>query len=226
MLAPPTAHIKHVQNILNRLGYKAGIANGVSGPNTVKAIKAYQKDMSLPEDGEISQWLINALQKTYQAKADAAWARAKSKNTPGAYREFLKTYPDTAWQNQARGRFQKLQRKEEQRAESRSWATIKSIKSGKTNATYDDLFRAYRKFLNNFPKSRHAIEVRRYLAKTSKQMCWYYGIRAKNLEEGFKNSSPESQNGEWGQKWLEGLRETRELEKYYCEAKIVFAKEQ
>ena len=45
--------IKWAQNRLNELGYNAGKADGIFGPNTDKAVKAFQKANGLSQDGDI-----------------------------------------------------------------------------------------------------------------------------------------------------------------------------
>ena len=50
------------QAALNNLGYNAGPVDGVFGPSTRSAVRAYQSDNSLPVTGEVTQSLIAQLQ--------------------------------------------------------------------------------------------------------------------------------------------------------------------
>jgi hypothetical protein len=51
-----------VQRQLDRLGYIPGPADGVIGPRTESAIKAYQEDHQLPSDGRITDDLLRLLE--------------------------------------------------------------------------------------------------------------------------------------------------------------------
>lgn len=64
---PPSAEDRKavtalVQKQLDRLGYVPGPADGVIGPRTETAIKAFQEDHQLPMTGEIDDRLLKALQ--------------------------------------------------------------------------------------------------------------------------------------------------------------------
>ncbi|WP_423222121.1 lytic murein transglycosylase [Limimaricola pyoseonensis] len=50
-----------IQRRLNALGYEAGGADGIIGPNTISAIRAYQRDRGLAQDGFASESLLNRL---------------------------------------------------------------------------------------------------------------------------------------------------------------------
>lgn len=58
--------INSIQTSLNRLGYRAGPVDGVFGPQTATAIRAYQRDHNLREDGRPSPRL-----------ADHLWSRGR-----------------------------------------------------------------------------------------------------------------------------------------------------
>jgi hypothetical protein len=51
-----------VQQALAILGYDAGTADGALGPRTQAAIREFQRDVGLPEDGAISESLLDALE--------------------------------------------------------------------------------------------------------------------------------------------------------------------
>jgi peptidoglycan hydrolase-like protein with peptidoglycan-binding domain len=53
--------IAAVQRALGQLGYTVGVADGVMGPATRRAILAFQKDHGLAEDGRLTQALANLL---------------------------------------------------------------------------------------------------------------------------------------------------------------------
>ena len=55
---PTREEVKAVQSDLVELGYNPGEPDGVAGPLTTEAIKAYQKDAGLEPDGRITQILI------------------------------------------------------------------------------------------------------------------------------------------------------------------------
>ncbi|MDH3475162.1 MAG: SEL1-like repeat protein [Rhodospirillales bacterium] len=56
---PPT--VAYLQDKLNRLGYDAGRADGLMGPRTRGAIRAYQKDAGLAADGRLTPGLLEAV---------------------------------------------------------------------------------------------------------------------------------------------------------------------
>ena len=45
--------VRWAQARLNELGYNSGKADGIFGPNTDKAVKAFQKAQGLSQDGDI-----------------------------------------------------------------------------------------------------------------------------------------------------------------------------
>ena len=53
--------IKAVQQALNEAGYNCGTVDGLAGRKTKEAIKAFEKDHALTEDGVIDQVFLNAL---------------------------------------------------------------------------------------------------------------------------------------------------------------------
>jgi localization factor PodJL len=56
---PPT--VAYLQDKLNRLGFDAGAADGLLGPRTRGAIRAYQKDAGLAVDGRLTPGLLEAV---------------------------------------------------------------------------------------------------------------------------------------------------------------------
>lgn len=53
-----------VQELLNNLGYESGPNDGLMGPKTRNAIRAFQKDAGLPVTGKIDSELLASLQST------------------------------------------------------------------------------------------------------------------------------------------------------------------
>jgi peptidoglycan hydrolase-like protein with peptidoglycan-binding domain len=61
-MAAETSFVADVQQKLNVLGYEAGPNDGLMGPRTRKAIRAFQKDAGLPVTGEIDSELLTHLE--------------------------------------------------------------------------------------------------------------------------------------------------------------------
>ena len=53
-----------IQTILSALGYNPGTVDGIYGERTRAAIEAFQQDISIPVDGQISQQLFHTLQQS------------------------------------------------------------------------------------------------------------------------------------------------------------------
>jgi peptidoglycan hydrolase-like protein with peptidoglycan-binding domain len=58
-----THHVAAAQAALQRLGYDPGPADGLVGPRTQEAVKAFQRDRGLPETGELTHELIQLMSK-------------------------------------------------------------------------------------------------------------------------------------------------------------------
>ncbi len=58
--------VKELQNILNRLGYPAGVPDGIAGSKTRSALRAFQKAKNLPADGYPSAQILNKLRQLLQ----------------------------------------------------------------------------------------------------------------------------------------------------------------
>jgi membrane-bound lytic murein transglycosylase B len=52
---------EEMQQLLNRLGFDAGSADGIAGPRTRAAIRALQQELSLPADGYPAPALLQRL---------------------------------------------------------------------------------------------------------------------------------------------------------------------
>lgn len=57
-----TGEIAKAQNLLGALGYDAGTPDGVAGPKTTAAIRAFQKDQRLAVDGSLTRSLLARLE--------------------------------------------------------------------------------------------------------------------------------------------------------------------
>jgi peptidoglycan hydrolase-like protein with peptidoglycan-binding domain len=63
------AEVTSLQNDLKKLGFDAGKADGIFGPNTEKAVKAFQARNNLEADGIVGPKTREAMQKALAAKA-------------------------------------------------------------------------------------------------------------------------------------------------------------
>lgn len=59
--------VKSIQEMLIRLNYLNGIADGDFGGKTLTAIQAFQKDNGFPEDGIVTQEILDALSSAFAA---------------------------------------------------------------------------------------------------------------------------------------------------------------
>jgi membrane-bound lytic murein transglycosylase B len=57
----PENLIRAVQEKLNTMGFDAGTADGIIGPNTHRAIRNFQQDTGMEVDGQISSALLEKL---------------------------------------------------------------------------------------------------------------------------------------------------------------------
>jgi localization factor PodJL len=60
-IAERQALVRKIQILLAEQGYDPGPADGVAGPKTVDAVRAYQRQIGQPETGEIDSTLVAAL---------------------------------------------------------------------------------------------------------------------------------------------------------------------
>jgi hypothetical protein len=58
--------IMEAQRLLSELGYNPGAADGIAGPKTTEAVKAFQRDHGLAEDGEVTDGLLEQLRRARQ----------------------------------------------------------------------------------------------------------------------------------------------------------------
>jgi len=64
------SHVTRVQQMLLRLGYLNGEADGVFGAQTEKSVKQFQKDMGLVADGVVSTAVLDELGDKYTSNTD------------------------------------------------------------------------------------------------------------------------------------------------------------
>lgn len=61
---PSGQYVREAQQLLTDLGYKPGPADGAYGRRTADAVKAFQRNMGIPQDGQIDQNLLSLLRST------------------------------------------------------------------------------------------------------------------------------------------------------------------
>ena len=59
--SPDSQHIKEAQQLLSELGYDPGPIDGIWGPRTESALRKFQGDFGLKEDGVIDQDILSKL---------------------------------------------------------------------------------------------------------------------------------------------------------------------
>jgi len=62
-MSAPLGGMRAVQKRLAELGYKPGPVDGMAGPQTRAAIRSFQRDQGMPESGEVTPEVIDALSK-------------------------------------------------------------------------------------------------------------------------------------------------------------------
>ncbi len=70
---PSAQYIRKAQQLLKDLGYNPGPVDGQYGRRTANAVKAFQRDVGIPQDGWIDQDLLSSLKKakvTYKPAVD------------------------------------------------------------------------------------------------------------------------------------------------------------
>ena len=67
--------ITTAQGLLTSLGYDAGPADGVIGPRTIAAIRAFQKDRHIEENGALTQSLLDRLKSARAKRPEGALPR-------------------------------------------------------------------------------------------------------------------------------------------------------
>ena len=70
--------IEGVQKALSKLGFDPGKIDGIDGPNTQKAVRAFQAHASIGIDGKVGKQTRQALVDELSAKSDAVTPIPKS----------------------------------------------------------------------------------------------------------------------------------------------------
>jgi peptidoglycan hydrolase-like protein with peptidoglycan-binding domain len=87
-LADPV--VQKVQSVLKGLGFYAGDVDGLKGPGTEKAVRAYQDKMGLETTGRIDQQLLEALGEDDTTGAISGPAPGAPQATPGGNDALIK----------------------------------------------------------------------------------------------------------------------------------------
>lgn len=95
-MSVPSRSVREAQRLLHRLGYGSGPVDGVPGPATTAAVRAFQRDARLAADGTITPALLKALNDQARAKArseqarhDAPSSRVRSADQPSILGKWL-----------------------------------------------------------------------------------------------------------------------------------------
>ncbi|MGE3623105.1 MAG: peptidoglycan-binding protein [Bdellovibrionales bacterium] len=80
-------HVRSAQVYLDQLGYDPGPADGLMGPHTRSAIKAFQRDQKLPRSGKLDK-------KTFARLSEEAGSRSPSRNSEYPTPDFIAMHPD------------------------------------------------------------------------------------------------------------------------------------
>lgn len=61
--------VRQIQHALQKLGYDPGPVDGRMGPSTERAVRSFQRDVGMAEDGKLSEQLIKNLQVSFRQPA-------------------------------------------------------------------------------------------------------------------------------------------------------------
>ena len=91
------------QQHLTDLGYRPGPVDGLMGRKTRSAIRAFQKDMGVKNNGKLPAELFSFLMATQStATVQAATPRTTPKRVSGAKRSKFEAYRSKYWVNEAK----------------------------------------------------------------------------------------------------------------------------
>ena len=88
-----SAMVKEAQELLNALGYDAGTEDGVYGPRTSAAVKAFQRVKKLRRDGHVTKKLLDLLREEKRA-SDEARAAAIGREIQALTENAMRGNPD------------------------------------------------------------------------------------------------------------------------------------
>jgi peptidoglycan hydrolase-like protein with peptidoglycan-binding domain len=75
----PGEHVEHLQRLLKVAGVYPGSIDGVFGPETEAAVRAYQQKAGLPVDGIAGPNTMAALKKTHEERKEARAERKEAR---------------------------------------------------------------------------------------------------------------------------------------------------
>ena len=152
-----------VQRGLESAGGSVGSVDGVFGPRTRAALRAWQESRGLTSTGYLTREQADNLlalgrdaARTAAERADdAAWERARSSDTASAYADYLSAYPSGRHVSEARrlryAARAAAARSAAARADDAAWGRARS----------SNTVSAYAGYLSAYPSGRHVSEARR-----------------------------------------------------------------
>lgn len=166
---------RDMQRYLGVLGYDPRGVDGLFGPGTRAALRAWQRDNDMAQTGYFSEGSVAmirdqgeariARQKERERREEqerrqqdrAYWQQTGQTDTMDGLRAYLSEYPDGLFSEQARNRLTQLKRQERRAAaaqERRDFAQARQV----------DTIAAYRTFLRQYPEGVHADDARQRIA--------------------------------------------------------------
>ena len=147
-----------VQRGLESAGGSVGSADGIFGPRTRAALRAWQEKRGLTSTGYLTREQAEALialgrdaARAAAARAgDAAWERARSSDTVSSYADYLSAYPSGRHVSEAR-RLRDAALERSRAVDDAAWERAHS----------SDTASAYADYLSAHPSGRHVSEARR-----------------------------------------------------------------
>ncbi len=106
--------VLQAQQLLNRLGFPVP-ESGDLGPRTAASIRAFEREQELLVSGAVDGILIERLRAEFDSLHENAWSRALQEATVGAYQDYIESFPDGRYGQEARRRISEIKRAEEER---------------------------------------------------------------------------------------------------------------
>ena len=147
-----------VQRGLESAGGSVGSADGIFGPRTRAALRAWQEKRGLTSTGYLTHEQAEALvalgrdaaRAAAERAGDAAWERARSSDTASAYADYLSAHPSGQHVSEAR-RLRDAALERSRTVDDAAWERAHS----------SDTASAYADYLSAHPSGRHVSEARR-----------------------------------------------------------------
>ncbi len=160
------AQRRDVQRDLTLLGYNTRGIDGVFGNGTRQAIKAFQKDASLPVTGYLTQTSLTQLSNKAERKRQRdrvarerqdrkLWQEVDAQNTAAGYAEYLRLYPAGLFSNEARQRHAALSTNAHTAADQAAW----------DKAIAHDGMTGYQDYLSAYPQGLYVDAAKARLAE-------------------------------------------------------------